>query len=308
MPDDHDNPWKAVLERFLGDCLRLLFPAIYNLIDWSRGFEVIKTEFPFPVADGDTSERAVDFLAKVWLLDGREETLLLHVEAQGQFETDFPYRFFDYWNRARLHFQTIPLSLAIFTDDNPKWKPGKYEYRFAGLELDFKFPVAKLLDWRNRRAELEADENPFAAFVLAHLDTLETKGDMQNRAARKLALMKALVRRNIPKQDIREMMHLIGWLMRVPSAIFEPYYNDYIAFVCEKTMPYVDDFDYFGMKLGELVGLRRGIKTALAIKFGQPGLEFANELQKVVDIDRLNAVDTSLISATSLDELKKLIG
>ena len=137
MSDDHDNPWKEVLERFLPQCLLLLFPNVHDLIDWSRGFTVIKTEFPFPVADGDTSERTVDFLATVWLLDGREETLLLHVEAQGQFETGFPYRFFDYWNRARVHFGKMPLSLALFTDDNPKWKPDKFDFNFAGLELSF---------------------------------------------------------------------------------------------------------------------------------------------------------------------------
>ncbi len=319
MSDDYDNPWKEAFERFLADCLRLLFPAIYLLIDWSRGFEVIKTEFPFPVAEGDTSERTVDFLAKVWLLDGRQETLTLHIEAQGQFETDFPERFFDYWNRGRIHFQTKPLSLVIFTDDNPKWKPGAYEFSFAGLKVAFEYPVAKLLDWRSKRQALEADDNPFAAFVLAQLDTLETKGDMEGRAVRKLALMKALVRRNISKADIREMMRLVAWLMRVPPAIFEPYYNEYVAFTRGKAMPFIDDFDYFGMKKGlekglekgltkgELIGLQSGLEVALEVKFGEPGLEFANELQQVDDLAKLQAVKKSLRSSASLDDLKKLV-
>ena len=169
-------------------------------------------------------------------------------------------------------------------------------------------PVAKLLDWRDRRAELEADDNPFAAFVLAQLDTLETKGDMEDRAARKLALMKSLVRRNIPKQDIREMMRLVAWLMRVPSAIFRPYYNEFIAFSRGKAMPFEDDIDYFAREKGEVRGLQRALELALEFKFGPSGLEFANQLQKVEDFGKLDAVTKSLRSATNLDELKKLIG
>jgi hypothetical protein len=33
----------------------------------------------------------------------------------------------------------------------------------------FQYPVAKLADWRDRRAELEASDDPFATVVLAHL-------------------------------------------------------------------------------------------------------------------------------------------
>ena len=49
MSDDHDNPWKEVFELFLPQGMLFLFPHIHALIDWSRGFTVIKNELPFPI-------------------------------------------------------------------------------------------------------------------------------------------------------------------------------------------------------------------------------------------------------------------
>jgi len=43
-----------------------------------------------------------------------------------------------------------------------------------GCELRFTYPIVKLRDYRARRAELEASDNPFATVVLAHLAAPDT--------------------------------------------------------------------------------------------------------------------------------------
>lgn len=86
-------------------------------------------------------------------------------------------------------------SLAVLADDSPAWRPSGFGYTLWGCEVGLRFPVVKLTDYRERRAELEASENPFAVVVLAHLETLRTRGDPERRVVAKLWLANELFRR-----------------------------------------------------------------------------------------------------------------
>jgi hypothetical protein len=52
--------------------------------------------------------------------------------------------------------------------------------------------TAKLLDFREQLAELEANRNPVAALVLAHLAAQQTRADPARRLQEKLALTRRL--------------------------------------------------------------------------------------------------------------------
>jgi len=52
-----------------------------------------------------------------------------------------------------------------------------HEMGLWGCEVRFRFPTVKLLDFRERLAELEANRNPVAALVLAHLAAQQTRAD-----------------------------------------------------------------------------------------------------------------------------------
>lgn len=71
-----------------------------------------------------------------------------------------------------------------------------------GSRLGIRFPSVKLLDYAVRQAELEADENPFATVVLAHLAAQQTRGDSQARYSRKLRLTRRLYERGLSRQRI----------------------------------------------------------------------------------------------------------
>jgi hypothetical protein len=40
-PADHDSPWKMALEGYFQEFLDLLFPAIHEQVDWSKGFSFL---------------------------------------------------------------------------------------------------------------------------------------------------------------------------------------------------------------------------------------------------------------------------
>src|SRR5262249_18508080 len=104
--DDLDSPGKEILEQGLEVFLAFRFPHVHAAIDWTRQPEFLDKELQQIVREAEHGKRYVDKLVKVWLKDGREEWVLVHVEVQAQEEADFAermyvynYRLFDRYNR-----------------------------------------------------------------------------------------------------------------------------------------------------------------------------------------------------------------
>lgn len=107
--DDHDSPWKLVLEAYFPECLQFFFPHLHRAINWSRPHEFLDTELQQVVRDASLGRRFADKLVKVWLLDNQELWILLHIEVQGRKDPQFPQRMYQYQYRS----ETIGLSGAM---------------------------------------------------------------------------------------------------------------------------------------------------------------------------------------------------
>ena len=81
--NDFDSPWKDALQRYFQDFLAFFYPAIHADIDWTRGYDSLDKEFQQIVRRAKVGKGIADKLFKVWLLDGAECWLLIHVEVQG---------------------------------------------------------------------------------------------------------------------------------------------------------------------------------------------------------------------------------
>ena len=166
---DYDSPWKEALDRYFELCMAFFFPWIHAEIDWTRGYEMLDKELQPIVRRARHGRRYVDKLVKVWLKSGEERWLLIHIEVQARKEGDFPERMHVYNHRIFDRYGREVISLAILADDDPSWRPGRYEYGRWGFRTITEFPVVKLLDYAPEYQELEANPNPFAVVVLAHL-------------------------------------------------------------------------------------------------------------------------------------------
>ena len=80
MATDYDSPWKEAMDYYFQAFLLLLFPKVHAQIDWARGYESLDKEFQQVVREAEFGRRYVDKLVKVWLLDGAECWVLIHVE------------------------------------------------------------------------------------------------------------------------------------------------------------------------------------------------------------------------------------
>ncbi len=207
---DYDSPWKEALDRCFERCLAF-FPHAHADIDWARGYEMLDKELQPIVRRAATGRRYVDKLVKAWLKTGEERWILIHIEVQASKDGDFPRRMYVYNHRIFDRYGREVISLAILADDNPSWRPTRYEYSRWGFHTGTEFPIVKLLDYAPKYQELEADPNPFATVVLAHLKALETRRSPAERHVWKVRLVKGLYERGRDPEDVRRLLWFIDW-------------------------------------------------------------------------------------------------
>lgn len=177
---DQDSAWKEMLDAYLPAFLQFFFPQIYPAIDWSRGYEPQDKELAKIRPDDFTGKLLADKLFKVWLKEGQEIWLLIHIEIQVRSSRKFNRRVFVY-NYRLMNAQGVEVvSLVVLTGENPG-RTGQYQSERWGCSHDFRFPSVRLLDYRSRWGELEASDNPFAIAVKVQLRAMETKGNDAQR-------------------------------------------------------------------------------------------------------------------------------
>ena len=257
---DYDSPWKEAMGLYFQAFLAFFFPAIHDDIDWSRGYELLDKELQKIAPKAARGRRYVDLLVKVWRKDGHEAWVLIHVEVQTSRDPTLMTRLYAYNTRIADRYNRQVVTLAVLADDNPGWRPGTYEDSLWGWSVRMTFPVAKVLDYAGREAELETSPNPFARVVLAHLKALETRRDPKTRHAWKFRLVRGLFERGFSADDLGQLLRLIDWLMVLPPRLEDAFQRDYAAFVEEQRVPYVTTFERYAML--------RVIEEQLRTKFG----------------------------------------
>ncbi|MDF5712566.1 MAG: hypothetical protein PUP93_01455 [Rhizonema sp. NSF051] len=152
---DYDSPWKEVIESFFPQFLEFFFPDAYAVIDWTRHPEFLDKELQQLEPDAEIGRILVDKVAKVWLLDGEEAWVLVHVEVQGQYDSQFAQRMYTYNYRLFDRHKKQVISLAVLADEEVNWRPSSYEYVLGGCRVSLEFPIAKLLDYEAQWETLE---------------------------------------------------------------------------------------------------------------------------------------------------------
>src|SRR5262249_1774066 len=132
-----------------------------------------------------------------------------------------------------------------------------------GSQMELKFRVAKLLDFRQNIEELKISDNPFACVVLAHLQALETQKDSANRNRLKMQIVKGLYQRKWSKEDIVRVFQLIDWIMSLPVELQEAFREEVYQFEEERKMPYLSSIERWGIEKGTKGGLEIGMQKAL---------------------------------------------
>jgi hypothetical protein len=299
---DFDSPWKEALDVYFELFLAFFFPQVHDEIDWTRGYEVLDKELQQVVREAELGRRVVDKLVKVWRRDGQEEWVLIHVEVQTQEETDFSERMYVYNYRLFDRYNRKVVSLAVLGDERLGWRPTRFGYSLWGCTIAFQFPVVKLLDYAADEAGLEANPNPFATLVLAHLKTQQTRHDPEARRVWKVRLFRRLLDRGLSGENIRQLFRFIDWMMDLPEELAGQFWEEVHQYEEEKRMPYMMSNE----RLARKQELLAGIGQCLKLKFGAEGLQLLPELRQITDVVLLRAVLDAFDTASSLDDLRRI--
>ena len=313
-----DSVWKEAIETYFPEFMEFFFPEIAKDIDFEKGCEFLDKELEKITRDAEIGKRLADVLVKVFLKDGSEKWLLIHIEVQGYYEKEFGRRMFIYNYRIFDRYGVDVISLAILADSVESFRVDKYERRYWGFELKFRFPIVKVLDYKNRWKELEGSRNPFAVIVMAHLKEMETKEDIDNRLFWKITLVKRLYEKGYSKRDILLLYKFIDCLINLPEELGRKFHEEIIRYEEEKKMPYITTAERIGIEKGIQQGIQQGlqqgmrqgllkaIKLGLELKFGAEGLKLYPEIKKIEDVDVLEAISEAIRTAENIEDIKKL--
>jgi hypothetical protein len=263
-PIDFDSPWKLMLESYFREFVSFFFPQIHDQIDWERQYESLDKELQQVVRDAELGKRLVDKLVKVWLRSGEEIWVLVHIEIQSQPETGFAERIYVYNYRIYDRYRQRVASLALLADERSNWRPNQFGYELFGCQVQFQFPIVKLLDYWEQWQTLEESRNPFATVVMAHLKTQETRDNGVERKAWKFNLIKRLYEQGYQKQDVLNLFNFIDWLMNLPDALNREFWQELTQYEEENRMPYVTSVERMALQEGQ----RLVVENMLEVRFG----------------------------------------
>ena len=243
--------------------------------------------------------------------------MLIHIEFQTWQEAGFSRRMNVYNHRLEDRYNRLVVSLALLGDDNPDWRPDRYRSELWGCRHDFQFPVRKLLDYAADLEVLEANANPFATIVLAHLKTRATHRDPTTRQVWKLRLVKSLYERGLKVEDVRRLFRFIDWVMELPKELEGSFLEEMHKHEEDKRMPYITPAEKIWLQQGIEKGrheerqesirrLLNSIRLLLKSRFGDTGLRVLPEIEAVADVQVLEAVQQALETAASPEALRPI--
>lgn len=311
FPAEYDSPWKAGLEEYFQQFVEFCFPRIYPNIDWSRGYESMDKELEQVVRDAELGKRLADKLFKVWLADGTKAWILIHVEVQGQYESDFAERLYVYNYRCFDRFRKPVITLVVLGDESKTWRPSSYKYDFYGFKLRLKFPIVKLLKYESKWKNLEESTNPFAVMIMAHLKTKATKDDMEQRRQWKWTLVRGLYERGYNKEDILELFRLVDWMMTLPEELQETFEEELEDYQEKNKMPILSQIETRAMRRGNQLGIlekaRESVLRVLEVRFQEVPEAIADTINSIDDVAFLDELLSQAVMTPSLEEFEKLL-
>ena len=290
---DYDTPWSNILGNFFEQFMAFCWPDKYHLIDWKRGYTSLDKDLKKITKDAKVGNRVVDKLIKLYTICGEEKIIYIHIEVQGRSEKYFGERIYVYNYRLFDKFRQPIVSVVILTDKNPHWRPNSYRSSIWDCSCELNFKVVKLLDYKKRKEELEASENPFAMVILAQLAALEIK-EPEQKMNFKINLARRLYKKRWKKQNMIDLFLFIDWIVALPQDFEIEYDELLLKLEGEMSKNFVNRFELKGVEKGRL----ELIKRLLLVKFKsipkkyQEMLEEADSKELLIWGDRLVKNDT----------------
>jgi len=296
----YDELWKDVLEGLYPDFVQFFLPDFAEAINWARKYVFLDKELSQISPKSKGRKRFVDKLTKVYLKDGHERWVLVHVEIQGYRDEEFAERMFIYFYRIYDKFKQKIISVAVFSDSERGFKPDRFSYSFLGCDLEFRYRTYKILEYSDE--ELEKSENPFALVVLAAKRSLESRNDEEKRFVFKWELIRLLLRKGYDRTKVIQVFRFLDGVLALSDEmkeelIYEEFHREEV-----ERMPYITSWERIAIRRGMKEGMEKGMEKGMLEGVSEMVLEALEERFGKVPED----VRKAIVAIENKDELKKL--
>ena len=202
---DYDSIWKDFTTEFWRDVLEDFMPDLYVAADLDREAEQLDKELHELLADLEidgkksrkTHKRYVDNLLKIYLKDGTEEWVLLHIEIQGRGGENISIRMFRYQCLLFIRYGRHAAAMAILTAKRPKkeGEPGKYVAELFGTKVEFNYNAVKVYDMKDD--ELKARNTLSSLFIYALKKGAQSKNSDDQKLEYGREIMELLAKKGL---------------------------------------------------------------------------------------------------------------
>jgi len=228
-----DLLWKGIIEDLFEDFLQFFFPDAVDLFDLEKGYEFLEQELQQLYPESEVSARYADKLVKVYLKEGGDIWVLIHVEVQGQAVSNFPDRMFTYFYRALDRYNKKIAAIAILTDDQKGFSSDGYEYQFLDTRLSYHYRKYKLLE--HPLESIRDKENPFAIVLEAAWQALvQNKGKDELLLNHKISLIRKLLNTGYAKQKVKRIFRFIEHYVHFEKPEFFTKFDDQVKQIRKK--------------------------------------------------------------------------
>ena len=324
--DEYDSPWKNGLVRYLLRFFEFFFPEIYEDVEWNTNWKfldgVLQAVAPSKSQNSRAGKRVVDALVELERRSGERGAVLVHIEVQAQRVKSFEKRMLLSHTCILERYEKPVCSLAVLADRSQAWRPQSYRRSLWGNELEFKFPISKLLDFQEQIGQLERSNNPFCILTAATLHQQSTRPDSVERYAIKTRMVRGLFRLGLGKDDIEEFFRLIDWNLKLSPELEIKFDEDLRRMGEETGMPYMSGFERRaierGVEKGRIEGraegraegqcaLREVVHEILQSRFGNISTDMIKQLEAIDSLERLRVLGRMAATVENLGAfLKKL--
>lgn len=243
-----DEKWKSLISKYLKDFLSFFMLDLYKEVDFEKGYEFLDGELNKIKIDSKSKNRRSDRLLKLYLKNGSEQYLLVHIEIQGYFEENFSKRMFKYFYRvADLHNSYNITAISVYTEDKEDFKPNTFTHNLFGTELTYKFNTYKVLEQKEK--DLKESSNIFAFVVLAVLYSLKAKNNQKTKLVFKVELTKILISKKYSEEDILELFEFINLFLSFSNEKYDNlFYEELEKMPKTKERESLNSYDKFLVK------------------------------------------------------------
>jgi len=250
-------------------------------------------------------------LVKVFLKDGGEEWILIHIEVQAEEEEDFSLRMFRYFYRIFERYGKPVVSIAILTGEASGTADGRYEQKAFGSGVEFWYLAFNLMAYD--REKLEQDENPMAVVVLAAQER-ERLRRRRKRFNAKWYLIRRLYEKGFSQKEIVALFDFIDWVIPVSKEEEDRLRQEIKNLEEVNKMPYITSIERIGREEGLQQGLQQGLQgwqqmllDALDERFGEVPASISDVIHQIQDLDRLRTLMRQVIRSASLEEFQQTL-